>query len=121
MKKEHFYSILSGETPGHIFFGFIFFAAIGIALSLSLHANSRDVNSTRTPVKFDFWFLIRDNAKRLLATVLTVYIALRFTPEIFNVTLTNFWAFTIGMGLDKLTEVIKLKTSFLDVKPKPEE
>ncbi|MEP7375522.1 MAG: hypothetical protein ABI675_19410 [Chitinophagaceae bacterium] len=117
MKKEQFYNIVTGQTPAYLFVGFIFFAVIGIALSLLWQTNKRDVSSPHTPEKFSFWFMMRDNAKRLSATILTVYIALRFTPEIFNVQLTNFWSLCIGLGLDKIAEIVKSKTSLLDVKP----
>ncbi len=116
MKKQQFYNIITGETPGDIFLGFVFFALIGISLSLLWQTSKRDALSPHTPAKFNVWFMLADNAKRLTATILTVYIALRFTPEIFNVTLTNFWALTIGLGLDKIAEFIKNKTSLLDVK-----
>lgn len=118
MKKAQFYSIVTGEITTDVFLGFIFFAIIGISLSLLWQTSRRDQNSPNTPEKFSFWFMLQDNAKRLTATILTVYIALRFTPEIFNVTLTNFWALTIGLGVDKIAEFVKNKTSFLDVKPK---
>lgn len=117
MKREQFYNIITGATASDIFLGFIFFALIGIALSLLWQTSKRDAFSPHTPDDFSFWFMIQDNAKRLTATILTVYIALRFTPEIFNVELTNFWALTIGLGVDKIAEYIKNKTSLLDVKP----
>jgi len=116
MKKEQLYSIVTGETTADIFLGFVFFALIGISLSLLWQTSKRDALSPNTPTEFNFWFMLTDNAKRLTATILTVYIALRFTPEIFNVTLTNFWALTIGLGVDKIAEYIKNKTSLLDVK-----
>lgn len=117
MKKEQLYSIVTGEVSTDIFLGFIFFALIGISLSLLWQTSKRDALSPHTPTVFSFWFMLQDNAKRLTATILTVYIALRFTPEIFNVTLTNFWALTIGLGVDKIAEFVKNKTKFLDVKP----
>lgn len=116
MKKEQFYNIVTGQTSIDIFLGFVFFALIGISLSLLWQTTRRDALSPHTPEKFSFWFMLQDNAKRLTATILTVYIALRFTPEIFNVELTNFWALTIGLGVDKIAEFVKNKTKFLDVK-----
>jgi hypothetical protein len=113
-----FQSVLTGETPEDVFLGFAFFAILGIALSLLWHTTKREPLSTTTPVKFNWFFLFRDNAKRIAASILTVYVCLRFTPEILNVQLNDFWAFAIGLGFDKLAEFIKEKTSLLDVKHK---
>lgn len=114
-----FYSIVTGETPTDVFLGFGFFAILGIALSLLWHTNKRDPESPCTPTRFSWLFMLRDNGKRILASLITVYVCLRFTPEIFNVTLNDFWAFVIGLGFDKLSEYVKEKTSLLDVKRKP--
>lgn len=114
-----FYSTLTGATPTDIFLGFGFFAVLGITLSLLWHTNTRNPQSPLTPTKFNWLFMVKDNAKRLLASIITVYVCLRFTPEIFNVTLNDFWAFAIGLGFDKLAEFVKNKTSLLDMKRKP--
>lgn len=115
---NNFYSILTGKTPEDIFMGFAFFAILGVTLSLLLHTNKRDPLSTGTPVKFNWIFMLRDNVKRIVASIITVYVCLRFTPEILNVQLNDFWAFAIGLGFDKLFEYIKEKTSLLDIKRK---
>lgn len=115
---NNFYNVLTGKTEPDVFMGFCFFAILGIALSLLWHTTERDVNSSRTPSKFNWIFMLQDNVKRILASVITVYACLRFTPEILSVQLNDFWAFAIGLGFDKLAEFIKNKTSLLDVKPK---
>lgn len=114
-----FQSILTGSTPEDIFMSFCFFAILGIALSLLWHTNRRDPLSDKTPMEFSWIFMLRDNAKRILASVISVYACLRFTPEILNIQLNDFWAFAIGLSFDKLAEFIKDKTSLLDVKRKP--
>jgi hypothetical protein len=108
-------NIFTGEVPTDIFLGFCFFATLGIALSLLWHATRRNVNEKTTPVQFNFWFMLRDNWKRIISSVILVYIALRFAPEIINRDLTEFWAFCIGVGFDKISELIKTKTSIFDV------
>ncbi len=113
-----FYNVLTGQTEPDVFMGFCFFAILGITLSLLWHTAKRDIDSPRTPVKFKWGFMVRDNAKRILASAITVYACLRFTPEILSVQLNDFWAFAIGLGFDKLSEFVKNKTSLLNVKPK---
>jgi len=105
-----------GTDTGQAFLILLFFSAIGVTLSLLLHASNRDQQAPSTPVKFSFWFLIKDNWKRILTSFLLIYIAIRFTPELFGVQITSFWALAIGLCLDKLAQWIKEKTNILDVK-----
>ena len=107
---------LLGIETATAFLVLSFFAAIGVVISLLLHASNRDQLSPSTPAKFSFLFLLKDNFKRILLNVLLIYITIRFTPELIGVKITSFVALIIGFGWDKLAQVIKEKTAFLDVK-----
>lgn len=113
---NNFYTVLTGKTEPDVFMGFCFFAILGITLSLLWHTNTRDATSTATPLKFSWIFMLRDNVKRIIASLITVYVCLRFTPEILTIQLNDFWAFAIGLGFDKLSEFVKNKTNLLNVK-----
>ena len=91
------------------------FALIGVALSLLWHATTRNQNSPNTPVKFSWNFLLSDNVKRIAASLITIFIAIRFYPDLFGKPINEYLAFGVGLGLDKISEVIKNKTNLLDV------
>jgi ABC-type Fe3+ transport system permease subunit len=115
MKQEIFKALLGSQELSQFFASFIF-ALIGIALMLLLHSTSRSLHSKRSPVNFKWSFFLLDNWKRIAAGVIMIFIALRFTPELFGVQLTSFWAFAIGCINDKIAEVIKNKTNLLGSK-----
>lgn len=88
-------------------------ALIGIALSLLLFTTKRDPMSDRTPIEFSWKFFWNDNLKRVLKsialTILVLFVTIRFSQEIMGQKLTMFYAFSLGLGLDKVIETIKKK------------
>lgn len=116
--KFHWHSVITGATATATFWEFCFFALLGIILSILMNTTTRDPKSVSSPVGFSFLYMCRDNAKRFLVSLISVYVCLRFTPEILTIQLTDFWAFAIGLGFDKLVGLIKQKTNFLNVAPK---
>lgn len=106
---------LLGSNDLSTFLVTFFFALIGVALSLLWHTTSRDIRSTDTPFAFSWSFLLSDNIKRIITGVILIYIAIRFYPDLFGKPVTEYLAFGIGLGLDKIAEVIKNKTTILDV------
>lgn len=106
---------LLGPTSLVDYVSSIIFAFIGVFVSLMLHATKRDVNSTNTPVKFSFWFLLKDNWKRLLTGILMVLVCIRFLKELTGLELNMFYAFAIGFCNDKIIQILKVKTSIFDV------
>lgn len=92
-----------------------FFACIGLAVSLLLHAEARDKSATSTPVKFSLVFLLTDNWKRIFLSLLLIFIAIRFYPDLFHQDINPFVSLGVGLGLDKIAQLIKTKTGVLDV------
>jgi hypothetical protein len=113
--KEFLDTLLGGQTAAH-FFGLLFFAFFGALLSLLLQTTVRDIKSPESPIHFSWGFLFFDNWKRILTGVMLILLALRFTSELFGVTITEFWAVVIGFGNDKIAQVVKDKTNFLGQK-----
>lgn len=109
--KELFF----GTSNLQYFFAAYFFALVGVGISLLLQTNNRDVSSKNTPVAFSYRFLIADNWKRIVLSVLLIYVTLRFTQEITGQELTMFWALVIGLGLDKIAQLLKDRTGILQV------
>ena len=85
----------------------VFYACIGATLNLLIHANTRDVGSSRTPDNFSYKFLIRDNWKRIAISVILIFISIRFSQEILGQQLTTYLAFLIGFSVDRLAGLIK--------------
>jgi hypothetical protein len=97
------------------FSGFLFFALIGLLINLLVNANKRDQNTTDSPVKFKWWFLFKDNWKRIILSILLIYISIRFFKELTHLDLNMFYSLCIGLGWDKLSEFIKTKADILKV------
>lgn len=113
--KQFISTLLGGQTAS-AFAALLFFALLGAAISMLLHTTKRDPNSTATPIRFSWLFFIEDNWKRAITSLLLIYVALRFTPDIIGVTINEFWAIAIGLCNDKLAELIKDKTNILGSK-----
>jgi len=123
------YSYLLGFIPGLMFLAMIFFAAIGVFIRMLLDATERDKTSTATPVRFSFWFLIKDNWKTILLAVIMVLITLRFAASVFEDQFSldalaepagkEKWLFgslVIGVFYSSVTQALKEKFSFWKVR-----
>ena len=109
-----------GDVEPALFVAAMFFAAIGILVILLLGSRLRKPNSDTSPEKFSWRYLINDNAKRIYGNIVCVLVTLRFMPELFNVTLTPWMGFVIGLFWDSLFLLIKQKTKLLDPSAKKE-
>jgi len=107
-------NVMDGLTVSD-FFSALFFALIGVIISLLMHAVGRDLTSTTTPVKFSFKFLLKDNWKRILLSLLLIVVTIRFLPDLTGLKFNMFYALCIGLAWDKLSEYIKTKSNILDV------
>ena len=123
------YSYLLGFIPASLFLAMIFFASIGVFMALLVDAQKRNQNSTSTPVKFSFLFLLKDNWKTILLTALAVLITLRFAGSVFPDQFTNddlasplgkekwlFGSLLIGFLYNSLLQFLKEKSELLKVK-----
>jgi len=106
---------IMGDVNGVLFVASLFWAMIGICISLLIHAIFRDANSPKTPVKFTWKFLLTDNWKRITLSLLVVITTIIFTKEVLNKDLSTFVALGIGLGLDKIVELLKSKYGILQV------
>ncbi len=91
----------------------LFFLFVGIALSLLLDANKRNINSSRTPIHFSYRFLFSDNVRRLFLSVILSLILYRFSGIVLPGTDTMFTAFVIGFSFDKISQFFKDKFKIL--------
>jgi hypothetical protein len=100
--------LLGGLNPDQ-FAACVFFALVGVVISLLIHATNRDKNAPRTPVKFSFSFLLADNWQRILLNLLMILVTLRFCKEITGYDINMFVALVIGLAYDKLGELLRNK------------
>jgi hypothetical protein len=113
---RQFITALLGSIPLPVFVGLLFFALFGAVLSLLLQTTSRDVKSEASPVHFSWSFFFLDNWKRIVTTLMLIYVALRFAPDLMGIEISNFWALIIGFGNDKIAQFLKDKTNLLGQK-----
>lgn len=102
MKSELFGTLTTDQ-----FFAAFIFATLGALISLMLQANARDIKSESTPVHFSYTFLIRDNFRRILLSFLLIVVTIRFYTELTGNELSMFSSLLIGLGLDKISELVK--------------
>lgn len=80
---------------------YFLFVVVGVFLSLSVAVLFRNKNSVDTPYKFSSKFLWKDNKHRVIASVLTVFLSVRFAPELYRGEPTYFTGFLLGGCLDQ--------------------
>jgi uncharacterized membrane protein (GlpM family) len=109
--KEAMDIVLGAKTGGYYLAGFIF-CGMAICLSLYISSKKRNPQSNSTPSKFSVWFLIWDNAKRVGATMIVVFLLFRLfdlseIPGMLGV------GFGVSLGLDQIIEWMIGKFDFM--------
>lgn len=84
------------------YFAYFIFALIGAIISLYVKSLKRDKDSSNTPDKFSWRFLLQDNLLRLIASFLLSFIAFRFSTEFIGSEITMWAAVLIGATTDRL-------------------
>lgn len=87
----------------------LLYAYVGAFVSLLYQSTKRDPLSKFSPVHFSLSFLWCDNSKRILRSIILIFICVRFAKEIFGIDITLYFSFIIGFSLDKLSQIIKQK------------
>lgn len=100
--KEDFYQIILGNfTPG-MFLGYIAIMFIGAAISLLMDVSKRDKTSRRSPNRFSWWFLLKDNIKRFFLVILIMYVFIRFSDMLFEGQPLDWVLLIMGYNFDNL-------------------
>ena len=86
--------------------GFIF-VLIGTLITILFDAYSRNKDSKRTPVNWNWKFYWHDNAFRLFLNLLMAIMLIRFWQEITGIQLTMLYCFLLGIGIDGMYVVLK--------------
>ena len=108
-----FITSISGGYSLGMWLAFLFFAVLGAIAFSWMEVDNRDQKSPKTPRKFSFRFLFRDNARRYLVTAILIYVQFRFFKEINGQPLTEYVCFLIGFGADGIAAFGKKNTKVL--------
>lgn len=82
----------------------IFFAYLGALISLLIHATSRAEKNT---VAFNFIYLVKDNAARIILNVILIAVSIRFFNDITGREVNMWGALAMGVTYDKLLELFR--------------
>lgn len=96
-----------GGLPPALFVAAYVWGLLGIIVGRGYDAMTREPNKTGSPVNFSWTYWIRDNAKRFGWNLLFLLIAIRFAPEILGAQITVYASFLIGIGIDKVPDMLK--------------
>jgi hypothetical protein len=118
-----FITNLIGAGGAQHFFTMMFFALFGATINLLINLSNRDKYSAATPLDFSTKFLLLDNWKRMLSSLMLIYLFVRFMPlllpsnvyEAIDGDVEFLLAGLIGFSFDKLSEWLKDKTKILSV------
>lgn len=110
--NEAWQIILGGKTGGYYLAGF-FFSFLAILISLYSYSLTRDKESKNTPVKFSLFFLIWDNAKRIIVGLIVMFILFR-AADLSNIYAMLAVGFGVGISLDKIIQLLMNKSNLLD-------
>lgn len=103
MKQLSIEELIFGTKDLTLFAVCVLFAGIGMLIMLLKKSTKRDKHSEATPFNFKMSFLLIDNLKEIILSLLLVLMALRFSIEYKGVELTVWYAFVIGLSSQQLS------------------
>lgn len=104
--------ILGDKAISYYLAGFVF-TGLAIILSIYMHSKKRDINSSNTPVKFSWRFLVWDNAKRMVVGFILMFLMFRMF-DFSNVFAMVGVGFFLSFGLDKAIQFLMEKTDIMN-------
>lgn len=118
-----FITNLIGAGGAQHLFTLMFFALVGANINLLDNLSKRDKYSPSTPMDFSLKFLVLDNWKRMVSSLLLIYLFVRFMPllipsniyEVIDGDIEFVLAILIGYSFDKLSQLLKDKAKILSV------
>jgi hypothetical protein len=123
------FSYIFGIVPKAMFTAMLLFSLVGVITALLIDSQKRDQNSASTPKQFSWVFLLKDNWKTIMLSVICVVITLRFAPllvpDYFTMDALDtprgidkwlFGAWGIGLTYNSLAQFLKDKWDMLKVR-----
>ena len=111
---SEFLEIIFGQLSAAYVAGMMVWAGIGFVIYNFLEVNERDVLGEKTPKKFKWGFYLIDNWKRIIGTILLVFVQFRFFEQLSGgQELTPYVALVMGMSSDAISSFGKKSTTFM--------
>lgn len=112
--KHDLIKALLGTDQFIPFLANLIWAYVGALVMVLLITTKRDPASAASPIHFSWSFFWSDNAKKIMATVILILAAVRFSNELFPTALagsklSTLLYFVIGLGCDRLSQFFKDK------------
>lgn len=104
--KEFFHYIFGEGSTAQIAATFVW-AYLAAFTSILFKTTKRDPLSPCSPVHFSWSYLWSDNTKRIIGSIILIFIALRISKEFMGVEPTMYVAILIGYGFDKISGLLK--------------
>jgi len=99
--SEFWNTILEGLTLEQALAYFVLMAA-GAFVNFALTVRRSIRKDARTPKKFRFWFMVRDNLIRGFGVLIFMVVLVLYFEDWFDVALNGKMAFVFGFTLDKI-------------------
>lgn len=122
---NEFKELILGDVSIATYAAAFFFSFIVIFLNVIIVSLNKYKKAEGTPEKWSFSFAMIDNAKRMIATMMMMFLFYRFASTIIAKELSMEWAVGVGIGitfgLDKMMGWLKSKFNFFDTLPRTHE
>ena len=119
---EELKSQILGDVSAATYVAAFFFSFLVIIANLLVVSLNKYKQAEGTPEKWSFSFALLDNFKRILATMILMFLFYRFASSIIAKELSMEWAVGVGIGitfgLDKMMGWLKSKFNFFDTLPR---
>jgi hypothetical protein len=106
---NEFFKIIFGDFTFLQLFGYVWFFIVGYVIYGLTETGNRDVNSTNTPVKWNWKFWFHDNWRRYITTILCTYLLFRFYNELSGHEFAYIDAVGLGLIGDGVAAMLKSK------------
>ena len=103
------YNSYLGTSDTTLFWSCIFFGYLGVIVMILYSVSKRKPTSASSPVEFSWAFFWKDNFNRIILNLILVAVCIRFIPELTDKPMNQWVALLIGVGSDKLGELIMKK------------
>lgn len=100
--RAQFWQAFLGQYSFTEFIIFVVFFCLGAAIFFGIDVRRSVKKDPTTPVKFNLWFMIRDNIFRFIAVLAAIYMSIRFYEDFYGTALNEKLAMTMGIGIDAI-------------------
>lgn len=107
--KQELLSYLIGEGSIAQLIGALIFGHFAAFVLYLYRVQKRDPQSPRTPFKFSWEFFWCDNSRRILRTVFSIFLLVRFSREFLGAEQTMYGSVLIGLASDRLGKLMARK------------